>query len=199
MRPSSTNQEKIAVSKIAGEIEKLWTLFLYVRKLTPAVSDSTTGDFALRSAPWYSDRVSLPNYSIKFDDLLTEDVRRTLRDMPAWLNELYIVNLYALLDARGRGFETQDLSLFQSHEDRCKCSSCLVTLIEGLRNRFAHTGGVYRSKGSIPPRAGKPDDDALLKKLQDLYPAKEESNGSVFPLRIDKVLEPLTEDLKAAL
>jgi hypothetical protein len=135
----------MVVSKFADEIGKLWMLFLHVRKLTPAMSEGTTDQSVLRSPGWYSaDRVSLPDNIIGFHDPLTADTVSALSDLPAWLNELYMVKLYELLSSHGWKLEEKkDVPLFNSHPPRCKCVSCLLTMIEDLKNRSAHTGGVY--------------------------------------------------------
>jgi len=164
---------------IIREINNLWRTFVNCRAHFPCVSEQAIGATSIRTAPYYSRRGF--DVHICFRTPLTEKNIEDFLAIGHWINQNFIVRLYALLESHKVPVSGQKVD--------CKLDGNRhVSLLRALRNVFAHSSGRYNAR--------KPYHKEILKKLRSVL-SLDLGSPKEFPLGIDDVLEPLVKGCKA--
>lgn len=154
------------------EMEEMRRLFHNCKAYFPYMGEDAVGKSVLHTAPYYMKK-GFP-ISFHFDKEIACEDRERNNGISRWINENFIVRLYALLEYYG----------VMSGIDQALDGWIEVDLLRRLRMILAHTTGKYNPEDK--------EQNLLMDKLiyffkPDLEDPKE------FPLDIDKVIDPLFE------
>lgn len=153
------------------------------RSMLPLLRNDLIGAKAFPTAPFYKSRGWDVTFS--FRKPLTEQAIRDFNSAGRWVNESFVIRLYALLEANniipkdGRGKIDQRL---EGHE--------AIDILRRLRRIYAHTSGHYNPSDSEKRKLF----ERIVKtfSLEDLDP----DTADVFPVPIDKLLIPMADRCK---
>lgn len=170
---------RFTAQEIIEQIEQNWQNLLLVRSVSPYLKDYMAGRRDSPTAPYYRNR----GYGamVWFDEPLTREKIEAINLATHWVNQGFVVRLYAFLEYCGIYKEIyHDLD---GHDE--------IDILRWLRNWFAHTSGYY-----------DPTDDQRRETYERIVShfnldrqSCPESNR-LFPIPIDYVLEPLIEGCK---
>lgn len=161
---------------VLREMDVLWEKFTECRARFPYVPEMAVGG-NIGVAPYY-EQFGI-HIILQFDRKLTPADRERINAIGHWLNQNFIVRLYALLESH---------KVLEVPIDRKLAGAEDVDLLRRLRNVFAHSSGRYN--------AGNKAHRKLLKALATRFGINLTSCQD-FPLDIAKVLEPLLNSCKA--
>jgi hypothetical protein len=157
------------------EMAKQRGMYWGIKAIFPHMNKSIIGQSSVDTANSYKARGYF--FKLVFLRPLTEsDIERN-NEISRWMNENYVVRLYALLNSYKivSGLSSVDESIDGSKE---------VKLLIRLRNVFAHTSGKYN-----------PEDERQRDLFKDIvaHIKLNEDESNEIRLDIDKVLDPLHE------
>lgn len=166
-------------SEIVSQIKYQWRTLLSTRAVFPHMRGNMVGATKCSTAPLYRNR----GYDISFNfaEPLTIERIREVNGIGYWINQNYVIRVYALLDSYGVISQTTSIdSQLSGHEE--------IDILRRLRNEFAHTSGWYDSSD--------PDKKRLRERIITHFSLRAENHPEEhrkFPIPIDKVLLPLTQ------
>jgi hypothetical protein len=174
------------LNEVRTQIDAHIRHLLHSRALLPFMKDHMIGKTTCPTAPYY--KVRGYDAKITFAEPLTGQKIRELNEAGHWINQGFVVRLYALLETHkivgaGRtewGKIRQDIDGWKD-----------IDLLRRLRIKFAHTLGFYRSDD--------PEHEKLRQELIEHFSLKEENvlaQTEMFPIPIDTVLIPMGESVK---
>jgi len=163
---------------ILREMDVLWQNFMICRAHFPAVDDTTIGHTEVKTAPFY-EKYGLEIY-FSFGEPLTKDRQSKINDIGHWINQNFVIRLYALLESHHVLSKEINIDFKIDGSDD-------VDLIRRLRNYFAHSSGKY-----------DPSNYRHVETLEKMgeYLDKEIQGIQDFPLPINTLLEPLFNGCK---
>ena len=160
---------------------------IHSRALLPFMKDDMIGKTTCQTGTYYKAR----GYDVKitFAEPLTEQKVRELNEAGHWINQGYVVRLFALLEYYKivGGGERSKWGRIRKDIDGWED----IELLRKLRKRFAHTAGFYRSDNL--------EHEALRQELIEHFGLKEENvpvQTRKFHIPIDTVLIPMGEGVK---
>ena len=124
---------KLTAEEVLERIEQHWQNLLFVRSLSPYLSDNLVGTTAIRTGTYYIHRGY--EATLRFDEPLTQERIRQLDLATHWVNQGFVIRLYAFLNYCG------------VCGDGVKINQKLngwgeLDILRRLRNYFAHTSGL---------------------------------------------------------
>lgn len=147
------------------------------RAYFPYMSQHNTGAIEIITAPYYGNRGF--NIKFQFDQPLNEAHIAKNNEIAAWINQNFIIRLYALLDSYSA------TNKIDKSVDGWKD----VDLVRRLRNVFVHKNGRYDP--------GNARDRKLAEELKKHLGVREIlNNGNEFGLSIDTGIGPLFKGCK---
>lgn len=163
---------------IQKEMDVLLQNFVNCRAHFPSVPDTMIGENAAKTAPFYVKQGFEIYFS--FGEPLTKEIINTINDIGHWINQNFVVRLYALLNSHCL---VSDKNSIDFNID----GSFDVDLIRRLRHYFAHSSGKYNPMN--------PNHKMTLEKMGEYLDIEIQRNQD-FPLTIDTVLQPLFNGCK---
>ncbi len=153
------------------------------RSMLPLLRNDLIGAKVFPTAPFYRSRSWDVTFS--FRKPLTEQMISDFNSAGRWVNESFIIRLYALLEANdivpkdGKGKIVQQL---EGHE--------AIDILRRLRRIYAHTPGHYNPSDSEKRK--------LFERIVKTYSLEEldPDTADVFPVPIDKFLIPMADGCK---
>ena len=169
-------------SDILCEIDAQGWKLLSTRAVFPYMKEDMIGEKRWRTAPLY--RHYGLDISFTFAEPLTAESIREMNEIGYWINQNYVIRLFALLQSHNIVSETKSINQeLPGHEE--------IDILRRLRNAFAHTAGWYHNEDA--------EERHLRNRIIEHFSLKEANHpasGRMFPIPIDEVLIPLTEDCK---
>jgi hypothetical protein len=169
-------------SEIIKEVNAQLKNLLTARAVFPHTREDLIGTTRSVTAPFYQKR----GFSIAFEfaEPLTKQRIDELNQVGHWINQNYIVRLYALLES----FQVVSNSIsinttLSGHED--------VDILRRLRREFAHSSGWYDRTD--------PEERKLKERIIEYYSLEIDhypASDPRFPIPIDGVLLPMTDACK---
>lgn len=158
---------------LLNEMQNQKNLFVTVKAYFPYMNEDVIGQKELITAPYYQVRGHV--IKLVFGHILTEEDVMKNNEISRWMNENYIVRLWALLSSYGivKGEGSIDKTI-ECWED--------VKLLIRLRNLFAHASGKYNPED--------PDQKKLARDVAARYNLPSD-NLTEIRLDIDTVIDPL--------
>jgi hypothetical protein len=148
----------------------------------PYMKENLIGARSCRTAPFY--RHHGLDVDFTFAEPLTAESIGQMNEIGYWINQNYVVRLFALLQSHNIVSETKSINKeLLGHEE--------IDILRRLRHEFAHTAGWYHNEDAQERR--------LRNRIIDHFSLKEANHpasGRMFPIPIDEVLIPLTEGCK---
>ncbi len=168
----------INTSKIIDQIDFHFHALLSARAVFPTTRKNMLGKHRFSTAPWYQSQGY--NITLALDTPLTEERRQDINQIGRWMNENYVIRLYALLHSHGL-VDPIDKSI-NGHEE--------VDLLRRLRNALAHGDGSYNPQDKKNRRT--------YERMVEMFNLKTEraETARYFPVHIDDFLAPMTEKCK---
>jgi hypothetical protein len=152
------------------------------RAVFPFLPETLNGEKRFVTAPYYQGMGF--TYIFEFATPLTLDFIKSHNDLAHWINQNFVVRLYAVLESNG--LISQAIQIrpdLQGHEE--------VDIVRRLRNQFGHGPGNYDPTD--------PEKKKLFDRIRTYFNLSNEeisrSEGK-FPLPINQVLVPLAEGCK---
>jgi hypothetical protein len=170
---------RFAPEEIIEQIEQHWRNLLLIRSVSPYVKDFMTGRKDSPTAPYYKNR----GYGARvcFDEALTLERIEAINLATHWVNQGFVVWLYAFLEyCRVYKRIYHDID---GHDD--------IDILRWLRKWFVHTPGCYNPNDSEQ----KDTYESILKHF-NLDRRDHPESDRLFPIPIDRVLEPLVDGCK---
>lgn len=169
-------------SHILCEIDAQLAKLLSTRAVFPYMKENLVGAKSCPTAPFY--QVRGLDISFTFAAPLTaEDVREN-NEIGYWINQNYVIRLFALLQSHNIVSEAKSINKeLLGHEE--------VDILRRLRNAFAHSAGWYHNEDA--------EERHLRDRIIDHFSLKQAdhpASARMFPIPIDEVLIPLTEGCK---
>jgi len=169
-------------SDILSQIEAQLSKLLSTRAVFPHMKENLVGARHCRTAPFY--RHHGFDITFTFATPLTAERIGEINEIGHWINQNYVVRLYALLESYGVISKTKHINTeLDGHEE--------VDILRRLRNEFAHTAGWYDPTD--------PEEKQLRDRIIEHFSLNAETHPELrgkFPIPIDEVLVPLTEGCK---
>lgn len=170
---------RFTAEEIIETIEQHWQNLLLIRSVSPYLKDFMVNRRDSPTAPYYKNR----GYSatVWFDDPLTPEKIKVINLATHWVNQGFVVRLYAFLEYCG--VYKKIFYELDGHDE--------IDILRWLRKWFAHTSGYY-----------DPNDDKRRKTYErviDHFKLNREhysEDERLFPIPIDAVLGPLVEGCK---
>jgi len=169
----------VDVDKTCTAISNQVRLLRAARATFPYMPPDVVGQQNVQTAPYYLRHGHHLTFS--FGAPITETVRADINAVGYWINQNFILRLYAVLEAGkviGNGIRID--KGIDGHKE--------VELVRRLRNKFSHGTGVYRATES--------QDRRLRKQLLQHFPVADREppdSSGWFPIPIQKVLVRLAE------
>ena len=153
------------------------------RAMLPLLRSNLVGATAFPTAPFYRNRGW--DVAFSFRQPLTEQTIQDFNSAGRWVNESFVIRLYALLEANdiipkeGKGKIDQRLEGYEA-----------IDILRRLRQQYAHSPGHYDPSDTDKRRLF----ERIVKtySLEDLDP----DTADVFPVPIDKFLIPMANGCK---
>ncbi len=154
---------------------------LNIRAVFPHMTHKLINTSSFVTPPFYQMRGIKIGFSFS-KPLQREDIDK-MNSIGHWINECFVVRLFALLEHYGIVSNKQSIDKNLDGHDE-------VDILRRLRKIFAHTSGRYNPK--------KREERKLYQRIVDRFSvrAKPAETASQFPLSIDLVLLPLTRGCK---
>lgn len=161
---------------VLNDIDTLWEKFSQCRAHFPCVSKTMVGQRCIPTAPFYVAQGFQITYVLNHE--LTPEMIDRLNEIGHWLNQNFVVRLYAILD------HYDIVDSIEPNIDGWR----YVSLLRWLRRYFSHQSGYFDENNN--------DHKKTMNEINDLLGVNVDDRGD-FPLAIDKVLQPLMEGCKA--
>lgn len=164
---------KASLEEIFNEIDEFRSYHIKVRARFPKIGESQIGQTVIQLPEFF--QKSGINFELRFNSALTEESRKENNDIGHFINQNFVLRLYAILNYYE--FLGESVSLNKDSPGFIE-----VEIVRRLRNIYAHSLGRYNEQ------------DSGHRKLRDLLfdrfnvDAKEYLE---FPLNINRVLTPL--------
>ena len=126
----------VDVAKTCAAISTQVKLLRRSRATFPYISPTVVGQRDFQTAPYYLAHGH--HITFTFDAPITEATRGEVNEVGYWINQNFVVRLYAVLEA---GRIVGNRIRIKDGIDGCT----EVKLVRQLRNTFSHGSGVYRS------------------------------------------------------
>jgi len=170
---------RLPPEEVVKGIEQHWNNLLLIRSVSPYLTDSMAGRRDSPTAPYYKSRGY--GATVLFEQALTRERIRAINVATHWVNQGFVVRLYAFLDY---------CSVFEriyhdigGHDE--------VDILRWLRRWFAHTSGYYN-----PNDCEQKETYERIIKHFNLDRRQYPESDCLFPIPIDRVLAPLVEGCK---
>jgi hypothetical protein len=160
-------------TNLLTEMDILWTNLVNCRAHFPYVTEDLVGQTTVATAPYYINRGF--GISFNFSDGLTRQAIQRINEIGRWINQNFVVRLYALLESHH--IVSNEIKIDQSIQGWEE-----LDLVRRLRNYFAHSSGEFNPE--------KEEHQETMEKLVS-HLNLDVNDLKDFPLDIDKVLEPL--------
>lgn len=168
--------------RIAKEIDRQVEFLHFCRSFIPHLSTQLAGAKKFPTAPYYRNKAL--QITFEFSSPLTTDFIDHFNDLGHWINQNFILRLFALLESNCVISESikirQDL---EGHEE--------MDLLRRLRQKFAHGSGRYDPHDKDKQQLY----DRIMKHFK-LKPTEQPEDAGKYPIPIDRVLIPLAEGCK---
>lgn len=171
---------------IIKEIKLHRRYLLKARSVFPHMHGSMQGAKQFPTPEFYQNYGFNVNFS--FDEPLTINKIREFNGIGYWINQNYVVRLYALLNSYKIVFTNKEKESEEGSIDTSLEGHNEIDILRRLRNEFAHSSGWYNSKDQ-----GKRKLRNRIIKHFSLQESDYPEPHHKFPIPIDKVLMPLTE------
>ena len=170
----------VSAEELCAQIDRLWDCFFRLKAFVPYTEDTMVGAQVLEGAPYYA--AGGRALELHFEPPLTPEHIAEINESGLWLNENYVVRLYAVL-------ESHDAIRYGEPVDQELEGGEHVAILKKLRNRIAHDDGRFDPEDTRHQK--------LAEDLSELYNIEETDRESHFHLPIDKVLKPMTDGVKS--
>ena len=170
MRMEDNIMKQRSIKTLLSDMETLKKNFLNTKVYFPYMEKNMLGKKSKTTPPFYINK----GFNIKFifNQPITEKHIRNNNEVSGWINQNFIVRLYALLD-----FYKVTNKIDQSLDGWKE-----VDLLRRLRNIFAHTSVKFNSRNKEHNRLG--NELVSYFNIHEMIPNK-------FPIPIDKVCIPI--------
>ena len=165
--------------KFPEEIDHQVDFLRFCRSFFPYLSPSLAGDTKFPTAPYYWNEGT--RIVFEFSSPLTTDFISHFNDLGHWINQNFILRLFAVLESNG--FISENISLRTALEGHAE-----MDLLRRLRQKFAHGSGQYDPADNEKKRLY----DRLVGHF-NLNPAEYPETAGKYPIPIDQVLIPIAE------
>lgn len=170
MRMEDDIMRKRSIKTLLHDMEILKMNFMNTKAYFPYMEENMLGEYNIRTAPFYINEGF--NIKFTFNQPITKKHIKNNNEISGWINQNFIVRLYALLD-----HYNVTKKIDQSFEGWKE-----LDLLRRLRNIFAHTSGRFNSKNAKHNKLV--NELVSYFNIQDRIPNK-------FPIPIDKVCIPI--------
>jgi hypothetical protein len=168
-----------AIGALLKEMDEQKQIFTNVKAHFPHMNKRLLGKKKFSTAPYYKAKGFHLTFTL--DRRITEDHIKQNNSITRWMNENYVVRLYALLEAHGVISEKVNIDNSLEGADD-------VDILRGLRNIFAHSTGKYN------PFSEK--QRQLVDRMIVHYGLTLKDHLHEIPLDIDAVIDPLFNGCK---
>ena len=152
------------------------------RAVFPYIPEKLVGQTEIETAPYYQG-MGL-KYLLKFSEPLTLEQIRSINDLGHWVNQNFIVRLYAVLESKGLISDNIKIRPNLSGNEE-------VDIVRRLRNLFGHGSGNYDQMDTVKKK--------LFDRIRTQFNLNCEEISKIegkFPLPINQVLVPLAQGCK---
>jgi len=164
------------------QLDEQLRLLSVARSVFPKLPASVRGETVVATAEHF--RAQGLDVVLSFGAPLTEGNIRSYNELAHWLNQNFIVRLYAVMEANGFVSETVSIRQDLPGADR-------LDILRRLRRLIAHGSGHYD-----PTNGDKVRLRERIEATFSLEPSHDPEDSDKFPLGIRQVLIPLVEGCK---
>jgi hypothetical protein len=159
---------------LLNEMDEQKNIFTNVKAHFPTMNEAVLGKKELQTAPYYRSKGIYITFTL--DRAITGDDIKQNNTITRWMNENYIVRLYALLEAYGIISDKMKIDTSIEGADD-------IDILRRLRDILAHGTGKYNPFDENQRK--------LVERMIVRYGIKAKDHLHEMPLAIDTIIDPL--------